>query len=112
MSKAALPQEGLKIYDSIIASCTGFEREGKTMPFTRANGYMFTLYNKAGEIGVRLPKERQQEFIEKYNSGPYFSYGAKMKDYVLVPENLWKKKKLMKDLFEESFKYVKSLPPK
>ena len=73
---------------------------------------MFTLYNKAGEIGVRLPKERQAEFIEKYNSGPYFSYGAKMKDYVLVPEELWKKKKLMKELFEESFRFVNSLPSK
>ena len=43
-------REKLKIYDELVAKCERFERKGKTMPYTSANGYMFSLYNKACEI--------------------------------------------------------------
>ena len=102
----------LKIYDEIVASCDGFERKGKNMIYTSSNGYMFTLLNKAAEIGIRLPKDKASKFMEEYNTGHYYSYGAKMKDYVLVPENLWTNKDLMVDYFQKSFAYANSLPPK
>jgi len=51
------------------------------MPYTSANGYMFSLLNKAGEFGIRLPKERGTEFKEKYNSTIFKSHGAIIKDY-------------------------------
>lgn len=50
---------------------------------------MFTLLNKDAEIGIRLPQEKAAKFMEDYNTGPYYSHGAKMRDYVLVPESLW-----------------------
>lgn len=104
--------DALKVYDAIVDTCNGFERKGKTMIYTSSNGYMFTLLNKAGEIGIRLPKEEAAKFMEEYNTGYYYSYGAKMRDYVLVPESLWDKKGLMVSYFEQSFSYVNSLPPK
>jgi hypothetical protein len=73
---------------------------------------MFTLLNKDAQIGIRLPKEAATEFIEKHDTGFYYSYGAKMKDYVLVPESLWANKKLMANYFEQSFAYVNTLKPK
>lgn len=102
----------LEIYDAIVADCSGFERKGKKMIYTSSNGYMFTLLNKDAEIGVRLPKDDAIKFMDKHNSGFYYSYGAKMKDYVLVPEALWSDKKLMINYFEQSFAYVNSLPSK
>ncbi|MBC3846773.1 hypothetical protein H8K90_10315 [Winogradskyella echinorum] len=104
--------DALKIYDDITEACDGFERKGKKMIYTSSNGYMFTLLNKDAEIGIRLPKEEAAKFIEEHNTGHYYSYGAKMKDYVLVPETLWNDKKLMVNIFEQSFAYVNSLPPK
>lgn len=104
--------DALKIYDDITEACDGFERKGKKMIYTSSNGYMFTLLNKDAEIGIRLPKEEAAKFIEEHNTGHYYSYGAKMKDYVLVPETLWNDKKLMVNIFEQSFSYVNSLPPK
>ncbi|WP_339753956.1 hypothetical protein [uncultured Winogradskyella sp.] len=104
--------EALKVYDSITSSCNGFERKGKKMIYTSSNGYMFTLLNKDAEIGIRLPKEEASEFMEKYNTGFYYSYGAKMKDYVLVPESLWSNNSKMVSYFEQSFAYVNSLPTK
>ena len=46
--------ERLKIYDEIVSKCKRFERKGKTVPYTSANGHMFSLLNKAGEIGFRF----------------------------------------------------------
>ncbi len=102
----------LEVYDKITEACNGFDRKGKKMIYTSSNGYMFTLLNKAAEIGIRLPKEEATKFMEDYNTGFYYSYGAKMKDYVLVPKSLWKDKSLMVSYFEKSFAYVNSLPPK
>lgn len=99
-------------YDAIVEACPGIQRKGKTVPYTSDNGYMFTLVNKQAEIGVRLPKGRQEEFKKTYDTTIFKSHGAVMKDYVLVPERLWTDLKLMKALFEESQAYVQSLPPK
>ena len=30
-------------YDQLIAKCPGFDRKGKTVPYTSANGHMFSL---------------------------------------------------------------------
>lgn len=105
-------KQKLAIYDKIIATNSKFERKGKTVPYTSANGYMFTLLNKEAEIGFRLPKPVAREFIEKYNSGPFKSYGAVMRDYVLIPEDLLQNLELLADYLDQSYEFVMSLPPK
>jgi hypothetical protein len=105
-------EDALKVYDEIVGACKGFERKGKKMIFTSTNGYMFTLLNKEAEIGIRLPKDKAVKFMKDYNTGHYYSYGAKMKDYVLVPESLWAELGLMVAYFELSFAYVNSLSSK
>lgn len=102
----------LEFYDSIVEACNGFERKGKKMIYTSSNGYMFTLLNKAGEIGIRLPKDVAAKFMDDYNTGEYYSYGAKMKDYVLVPRTLYDNKGLLIEFMEKGFANVNSLPPK
>ena len=57
-------EEQLKIYDELVARCSRFERKGKTMPYTSANGYMFSLFNKAGEIGIRFSKDVQKKYLK------------------------------------------------
>lgn len=104
--------KNLKIYDDIVKSCKDFERKGKTMPYTSANGYMFSLLNKDGEFGVRLPKSVGNAFKEEYNTTKFMSYGAVMKDYVLIPVNLLNNKAFMIKLLNESYEFVMSLPPK
>ena len=102
----------LQLYDSIVAKCPNFDRKGKTMIYTSANGYMFTLLNKDAEIGIRLSKESQKEFKEKYNATEYKSYGSVMRDYVKVPEHLLNDTQLLVDYFNESYKFVMSLKTK
>ena len=102
----------LKIFDNIVATCPDFERKGKSMIYCSANGYMFALLNKAAEIGVRLSKASQETFKKKYNTTEYKSYGAVMKDYVLIPDNLLSDSELMTSLFIESYNYFMTLNPK
>jgi hypothetical protein len=104
--------EKLKIFDDIVATCSDFERKGKSMIYCSANGYMFALLNKAGELGVRLSKPSQEVFKKKHNTTEYKSYGAVMKDYVLIPDNLLSDSNLMTKLFTESYNYVITLKPK
>lgn len=105
-------EERLKIYDELIELCPNIKRKGKTMPYTSDNGYMFTLLNKAGEIGIRLPKASARVFMEKYNTGEFRSYGAVMRDYVLVTDELLQNLDLLAKYVEECHAYVQSLPPK
>lgn len=105
-------KERLEIYDRLVAMNPKFKRKGKTMPYTSANDYMFSLLNKDGELGFRLPKEKGKEFMEKYKSGIFKSHGAVMKDYVLIPDELLDDLELLSEYLEISFKYVISLPPK
>ena len=67
-------KDKLAQYDKLIAACTDFERKGKTMPYTSANGYMFSLLNKDGETGIRLSKESGKKFREKHKATIFKSY--------------------------------------
>ncbi len=58
-------KERLAIYDNLVDLCPRFDRKGKTMPYTSANGYMFSLLNKDGELGIRFSKEVQSKYIRK-----------------------------------------------
>lgn len=107
-----MDKEKLKIYDALVSKCPRFERKGKTMPYTSANGYMFSLFNKANEIGIRFSKEIQQKYLEELNTTLYKSYGAVMQGYVLIPEAMWKDDATIVELLNESYDYVMSLPPK
>lgn len=102
----------LKIYDALVDKCDRFERKGKSMIYTSANGYMFSLLNKAGEIGIRFSKEVQEKYIKEFNSSIYKSYGAVMKGYVLIPESMLKDLDNVAKYLNQSYDYVMSLEPK
>lgn len=104
--------ERLAIYDALVAKCPEFERKGKSMIYTSANGYMFSLLNKDGEIGIRLPKDRYDRFIEEHSSGPYRSYGSVMREYVLVPDEMLEDLDTLAAYLNASYAYVMSLEPK
>ncbi len=105
-------KEKLKIYDELVSKCPRFKRKGKTMPYTSANGYMFSLLNKAGEIGIRFSKEVQKKYIEEFNSSLYTSYNATMKGYVLIPDAMLEDLDNVAKYLDESFDYVMTLDPK
>ncbi len=105
-------EERLKLYDKLVAQCPNFERKGKTMPYTSANGYMFSLLNKDAQFGIRFSKEVQEVYFQKFNTTLYKSYGAVMKGYILIPDELLEDQQLICELLNESYNYVMTLEPK
>lgn len=104
--------EVIKIYDEVVAKCDRFERKGKTMPYTSANTHMFSQVNKEGQLGFRFSKETQQKYIKEWNADIYMSYGAVLKGYVLIPENMLGDVEKIVVYLNESFDYVMSLKAK
>lgn len=82
------------------------------MPYTSANGYMFSLLNKDGEIGIRFSKEVQMKYIEEFESTIYKSYNSIMRGYVLIPENMLDDLDNVAKYLDLSYDYVMSLDPK
>ena len=105
-------EKKLKVYDELVAKCDRFKRKGKTVPHTSANGYMFSLFNKAGEIGIRFSKEVQKKYIQEFDTTLYKSYNATMKGYVLIPESMLEDLDNVAKYLDESYDYVMSLPAK
>ena len=110
--KKIMWEEKLKIYDALIAKCDRFKRKGKTMPYTSANGYMFSLLNKDGEIGIRFSKAVQEKYMKALNTTYYKSYGATMKGYILIPEVMLDDLDALAKYLDESYDYVMTLKPK
>lgn len=105
-------EEKVKIYDELVSMCSRFERKGKTVPYTSANGHMFSLVNKAGEIGFRFSKEVQKKYIEEFNSTLFKSHNSVMHGYVLIPEIMLEDLNNLAIYLNESYDYVMSLEPK
>ena len=105
-------EDRLKLYDKLISKCPRFERKGKTMPYTSANTHMFSLLNKAGEIGIRFSKEVQEKYIKEWNTTTYKSYGAIMRGYILIPEAMLEDLDLVATYLNESYDYVMNLAPR
>lgn len=106
-------EKNLALFDE-IADLAHIERKGKTMPYTSSNGYMFSLLNKAGELGIRLSKEDTKEYLNSYpDCGEFRSHGARMREYVLIPDSLLHSdKKLVTSYLKKGLNYVNTLPPK
>lgn len=105
-------QETLKIYDELVNKCPRFERKGKTMPYTSANGHMFSQLNKDAEIGIRFSKEVQEQYLKDFKTTHFKSYGATMRGYVLIPESMLSDLNTLAKYLNESYDYVMTLEPK
>jgi len=104
--------ETLKHYDDAVALCQGIERKGKSMPYTSANGHMFSLINKEGELGIRFSKAEQERLIEELNSDYFRSHGATMRGYVTMPKEIIRDAEKLAKFVMMGHAYVMSLDPK
>ena len=103
-------EEKLKSYDKFIAKCSRFERKGKTMPYTSANGHMFSLYNKIVRSAFDFQKQYRKNILKK-NTTLYKSYGATIKGHILITEQMLTDLDIQVFLLDESYDYVMSLDP-
>lgn len=110
--KKEVPADKLALYQALIDTHPDIERKGKTSPYTSMNGHMFSILDKDGNLGLRLPKEEREQFINEHNTKLHEAYGAVMREYVRVPAKLLEDTKALKPYLVISYDYTKSLKPK
>ena len=82
------------------------------MPYTSANGYMFSLLNKEGQLGIRFSKAVQEKYLQEFETSLFLSYGAVMRGYVLIPDHMLDDLEKLAEYLNESYDYVMTLEPK
>jgi hypothetical protein len=102
----------LEVYENIIALCPRIERKGKTVPYTSANGHMFSFINKDNELGFKFSKEVQEKYLNKFDTSLFKSHNSIMKGYILIKDDMYNNTNLLVDLLNESYDYVMSLKSK
>lgn len=105
-------EERRDFYKKLVADTPEVELKGKNMLYTSDNGHMYSMINKAGEIGIRLPKEKYNAFRETHSDAPFKSHGAVMREYVCIPDLLLEQPEVLQELLSAGQAYAKSLPPK
>ncbi len=99
------------VFEAAISAASQMDRKGKANPYTSANGHMFSQINKDDQLGIRLPKPRQKALLQEYGAGPFKSYGATMRDYVCLTEEMLADQALITSLLEEGLAFVSAMPP-
>jgi len=102
------PQDKVDLYDRLVDTNLNIERKGVSISYTPLNGHMFTYLSKSGSLGIRLPKDEREDFLEKYNTTLYKSHGAIMKEYATVPDELLQNTEELKKYLDLSYEYVKT----
>ncbi len=110
--KEEVPSEKLELYDKLLATNPNIERKGASLPYTSVNGHMFTFLTESGILGIRLPPEEREEFLRKYETTLLTAHGVVLKEYVMVPDRLFKDTGELKKYLDMSFTYAMSLTPK
>lgn len=105
------PADRLQIYEELVASVEGVDRKGAANPYTSQNGYMTSFLDKVGEVSIRLDKPQRDEFIETYDSRISEQYGSKMREFVLMPDDLVGTAE-GRDWFRRSWEWVGTLEPR
>jgi hypothetical protein len=65
---ATIPAATLAVYEQLVATVPGIERQGATVPYTSLNGRMCSYLDKAGALLLRLPPEAHAAFVAKYHT--------------------------------------------
>jgi hypothetical protein len=98
-------------YAELVATVPEAELKGAKMPYTSMNGNMYSYLGENG-VALRLPAGARDEFLAKYRTVLYHTYGIVQKEYVTVPAELLAKTDELAPYFRASFDYAKTLRPK
>ena len=107
-----IPEDILTLYEKLVDGNPDVERKGKTTPYTSLNGHMFSFLTKEGKMALRLPTEAREKFLVDFDTELCVQYERVMKEYVIVPDDLFKDTTRLEAYFSESFTYISSLKPK
>jgi hypothetical protein len=105
-AKSTIAAETLDLYEKLVATNPAVELKGATVPYTSANGTMFSFLTAGGTLALRLPPDQLEPFFGKFNTTHPVAYGKVMKDWAAVPDTLLAKTPELKKYFDLSFQHA------
>lgn len=106
------PQK-LAQYTAVVEeSDSDAEVKGAKNPYTSRNGHMFSFLDQDGTMALRLSPEQTDEFRTQYESGDVEQYGATMRGYSSVPDDLLADTAALRYWFDKAWDWIGTLPPK
>jgi hypothetical protein len=109
---SSIPAARLVLYEKLIATDPSIERKGATIPYTSANGKMFSYLSPTGDLRLRLPDDEREAFMKKYRTKLAVSHGVVMKEFVAVPPELVARTTELKPYLRISRAYAERLGTK
>jgi hypothetical protein len=100
------------LYAKLVATHTTSELKGDTVPYASHNGHMYSYLSKDGIVALRLPDDKREEFMQRYEACLMQAYGIVQKEYVAIPATILSKTSELKPYFKAAFDHVNSLKPK
>ena len=113
MAWKKVPPELIELLEKALAS---FNCDRKMMfgsPTYMVNNNMFTGAHQ-DSLFIRLSEQDRQEILSKYDgAGPFEPMaGRPMKEYIALPEELYRNPGAFQEWLQRSHRYTASLPPK
>jgi hypothetical protein len=105
-------KEKFELYIKVVGLHPEIELKGKSMPYTSANGYMFSHLSKEGKMGLRLGDTDREKFLEKYDTVLFEQHGRVMKEFVQIPDSMLEDTESLVVYLKNAYDYVMSLKPK
>lgn len=112
--KKTIPEDKPELYQRLVRRIPNLEiKSNFGFPYTPHNEHMFSLLTKNGFVGIRLPQDQREAFLEKYDNCLYqLEHGRFLKEYVTVPDNLLKDNTDLTTYLESGLNYTKTLKSK
>jgi hypothetical protein len=105
-SKSSISAETLALYEKLVGTLPDVERKGATVPYTSANGTMFSFLTPSGTLALRLPPDQLEAFFQKFNTTHPVAYGKVMRDWAAVPGSLLARTAELRKYFDLSFQHA------
>ena len=113
MAWKKVPDKLKKYLEDKLADTPCEQRQMFGCPVYFVNGNMFAGLHQ-DDVMVRLSEEDRAKIMEEYDEAHLFEpmKGRKMKEYMVLPEELVSDEELFYEWLERSYGYASSLPPK
>jgi hypothetical protein len=96
-------------YTRVVAIHDGIEIKGAKSSYTAINGNMFSFIDDEDRLCLRFSEARKEELNVLHDSSDVIQYGAVMRGYVALLDDVARNKDMLDSLFTESLEFAKSL---
>ena len=112
--KTNVPEDKLELYEQLLDAARIDSKSNFGSAYTAVNGHMYSMISKYGLVGIRLPKDERDAFIEEYDTEMFRADPdwPPSKEMVAVPDDLLRDTKALAPYMTRSFEYTQTLKPK